>query len=338
MLVSAAAGADLRRAVADKSRPAPEYLRLQQRHGVDLLDWTELGVEDGHRSIVRSLRQCRTALSRAGGYDVIFSDGEHLGIPLGLALRTTTRTPHLTIGHNLLTPAKVRLLRHLPASGIDRIVVHSPEQVSEIARRTAIPRSKLIVVPYGVDTSFWSAADEAEDNLVVSAGREHRDYRTLVEALPTGVRAIIADHSPHTPHATRRDPLDWPPSVTRVAVDPQGLRALYARATVVVVPVVETLMPAGITTLLEAMSMGQAIVATETTGLRGILTHGQNAMLVAPGETGAMRNTIAELLKSSETRQELGIRARRTAVERFDVDVFADALAGHLRAIGESQP
>lgn len=335
MLVSAPVTASLREDVARGTRPKPEYLSLESRYDVDLLDWTRLGLTGGHRSVVRSLTHTVAGLRRARGYNVVFSDGEHLGIPLGAAMRSVQmRVPHLMIGHNLLAPAKARLLRHLPIPGVDVAVVHSAGQVDRLVAETAVPRAKLAVIPYGVDTRFWSSsaapAAGVEGDLVASAGREHRDYRTLVEALPADARLRIADHSLFTPRATREDPAVWPANIERVALHPSGLRDLYAKAAVVVVPVVETLMPAGITTLLEAMAMGKALVVTETSGLRGIVEDGRTGLLVPPGDSRAMRSAIERLLTSPGERTALGTRARQEAVARYDVEVFTDALVACL--------
>lgn len=332
MLVSASVDAQLRSNATLGQRPTPEYLVLESRHDVELLDWSAFGVRSGHRSVTRSLQHAAVAARRAAQADVVFSDGEHVGIPLALAMQAMRiDTPHVMIGHNLLTPAKQRLLRHLPLGGVDRVLVHSPNQVGHIVSATRLPAEKLAVVPYGIDATFWSApADQEEPDVVVSAGREHRDYRTLVAALPAAAKLTIADHSPFTPHATRCDPDDWPANVERVALDPAGLRRLYSRAAVVVVPVVESTMPAGITTLLEAMAMGKAVVATDTSELRGVVQHGESGLVVPPGDVTAMGAAIQDLLTSPARRRALGHRARQAVLDRYSVEVYASSLAGHL--------
>jgi glycosyltransferase involved in cell wall biosynthesis len=332
MLVSAAVDPQLRRDVAAGRRPMPEYLSLESRYGVELIDWSKLGIHSGHRSVRRSLQHVAIALRRAGQVDVVLSDGEHVGIPLTLGMRALRiDTPHVMIGHNLITPAKKRILRHLPLRPSDRVLVHSTNQVGRIVSETAMSADQLAVVPYGIDTTFWSGPQESgEDAYVVSAGREHRDYRTLVAALPDAARLTIADHSLFTPHATRRDPEVWPSTVERVALDAAGLRELYGRAAIVVVPVVESLMPAGITTLLEAMSMGKAVVVTETSELEGVVQNGESGLTVQPGDVRGMQAAINHLLASPSTRRTLGDRARQVALERYDVNTYADALARHL--------
>jgi glycosyltransferase involved in cell wall biosynthesis len=333
MLVSAIADADLREGVSAGGWPTPEYLRLESHHDVELLDWHQLGLGVGRRSVRRSVRHVTAALGRVRDFEAVLSDGEHIGIPLALAMRRRRTHPcHVMIGHNLLTPTKTRVLRYSDAGQrLDCVVVHSANQLPQIAAQTGLPPDKLAVIPYGVDTAYWSSrVDIEEDQLVASAGREHRDYRTLVASIPTGANLVIADHSPFTPGATRRDPDAWPTTARRVALDPPGLRTLYSRAAVVVVPVVDSPMPAGITTLLEAMAMGKAIVVTETPALRGVVQDGETGITVRPGDVNGMRDAIGDLLASPCARQLLGARAREIAVERYDVEVYASALAGLL--------
>jgi hypothetical protein len=317
----------------------PEYLALEERHGVELFDWSRLGASGGHRSVARSMRHVMAALGPARGVDVLFADGEHIGIPMALLSRALRiDTPQLTIAHNLLRPAKQRILRHLRVRPVDRFLTHSTNQVRSIVATTRLSEDQLAVVPYAVDTSYWSGTDDGADaGLVVSAGREHRDYRTLVSALPSGATLTIADHSIFTPQATRCDPAVWPPSVQRVALDAAGLRELYRQADVVVVPVIDSSMPAGITTLLEAMSMGKAVVVTESSELRGVVEHGASGLVVETGDVAGMHRAIESLLSSPSTRRALGRRAREVAVERYDVNLYADRLADHLndlRALG----
>ena len=333
MLVSAVVDHELRADVAAGRRPTPEYLRLESDHGVELLDWSKLGLSAGQRSVQLSLKHVSRAVRRAGQVDVVFSDGEHVGIPLALAMQARrVRAAHVMIGHHLLTPAKKRVLRRLPvARHLDRVLVHSQHQLDGIISETGLPTERLAVVPYGVDATFWSGPpDQEERGLVVSAGREHRDYRTLVAALPSSATLSIADHSPFSPHATRRDPDTWPANVERVQLDPLRLRELYRRASVVVVPVVESTMPAGITTLLEAMAMGKAVVVTETAELRGVVEDGVTGLTVRPGDVTAMRAAIEHLVDSPSTRLALGHRARQVILESYDVDVYARLLARHL--------
>jgi glycosyltransferase involved in cell wall biosynthesis len=336
MLVSVTLGVDVRVAVSSRKRPLPEYLVLEREYGVDLLDWATVGLQPGTRSVARSLKHVAATLSRTRHADVILSDGEHLGLPLALALKVmSSDVPHVMIGHNLLNSRKRRLLAHVRLRPMDRVIVHSERQVDAIVRSTALRLDQLAVIPYGIDTQFWTSREGAfgaEHNHIVSAGREHRDYATLVDALPATARLTVADHSPFTPSATRRDPVTWPDFVSRVTADYLRLRRLYEHAAIVVVPLIESDMPAGITTLLEAMSMGKPVIVSGTQELQGVVQDRENGLVVPPDDVPAMGAAIAELLDDPILRAHLGMRARQAAVERFDVRCYAAALADQLAA------
>jgi glycosyltransferase involved in cell wall biosynthesis len=273
--------------------------------------------------------------------EVVFSDGEHLGIPLAIAMRVLRiRTPHLVIGHHLTTPAKMVIFRWVRAHRrMDRILVHSANQIDMVAKRFAPLAEHLCVVPYGVDTQFWSPQPIPEQgDLLVSAGREHRDYDCLLRACPDSARLFIADDSLHSPNARRREPDRWPANVERRGLDRIGLRTMYARAAVVAVPVIDTPLPFGITTVLEAMSMGKVVVVSATEGLSDVIEDGVTGVLVPPGDDVALRNAIEGLLGDPKKRREVGRRARRAAIERFGLDIYVANLARHLHEVAQLVP
>jgi len=252
------------------------------------------------RSGVRSLQHVLAALRRAGRYDVLLSDGEHIGIPLALAKRALDlRVEHVVIGHHLTTPRKARAFKVLRAQlGMSALVVHSPRQAELARSRLRVPGSLLLEVPYGVDPEFWRPQARAEEPLIVAAGREHRDYSTLAAAcadLPAEV--FIAGGSPFSPGSTWSAPATWPDNFGCRRVDYSELREMYARAQVVVIPVLETDFQAGITSVLEAMAMGKAVVTTRTRGRQPVVRDGDTGLLVAPGDARALRAAVARLLR-----------------------------------------
>lgn len=329
MLVSASVSPQLRNEASARARPRPEYLVLEGGHGVELLDWSHVVRRPVRRTSTGSLRQAATALLGSRGVAAFLSDGEHVGLPLAQALALHPRRPgHVVIAHHLTTPSKRRLLR-LPgvAKAVDFFVVHSQAQVDALVADAELAPEQVRLVPYGVDTDFWSADPVQEDPLVVSPGREHRDHVTLASAMDgLDARAFVTDGSSHSPAARRRVPAAWPANVDRGSVGLGALRELYARAAVVVVPLVATDFPAGVTVAVEAMAMGKAVVTSSTEGLRGALADPGAVVTVPPGDVRAMRLAITSLLDDPERRRRLGERARSAAHEHHDVRHFAAAL------------
>ena len=71
--------------------------------------------------------------------------------------------------------------------------------------------------------------------------------------------------------------------------------------------------------LLEAMSVGSAIIASDTPPLREVISHGETGRLVDFFDTDTFATEIIALLTDSEQRQRLGSQARNFAREHFDL-------------------
>lgn len=340
MLVSAAAGEKLRRDVLDGVRPRPEYLRLEHE-GVELLDWSRLRPQLKKRTWPGSVSHARTAMARLGSVDAVFSDGEPVGVPLALGLMARgIKKPHLVLGHRLTSRHKRLFFTALKSHhGMSRILVHSPLQVNEIPRILGIPRTKLALVPYYADGAFWKPRPVAEDKLVVSAGREQRDYATLVRACSRpDVSVFIADGSVHSPGAHHRGPDRWSSNITARFADYAELRELYARAAVVAVPLIDNDFQAGVTTLLEAMAMGKAIVTSATSGKSDVIQDGVTGLTVPPGDVGRLREAIDFLLAHPKERRRLGRNAKDAFDAQFNIDLYVASLLNHLGQIATAQP
>jgi glycosyltransferase involved in cell wall biosynthesis len=69
------------------------------------------------------------------------------------------------------------------------------------------------------------------------------------------------------------------------------------------------------TKIFEYMAMGKAIVASRLGQIGEVLSDGETALLVAPGNTDEIVDAIARLVDSSELRARIGSRAREVAVK-----------------------
>jgi hypothetical protein len=332
MLVSAAADQRLRADVKEGARPRPEYLRLEEE-GVDLLDWSRLDPPHTKRSWLGSVRHVRAALDLARRCDVVFSDGEPVGVPMALAMMARgIELPHLMLGHRLTARHKRLFFRIMKSHrGMTRILVHSHRQLEAIPPLLGVPRAKLAFIPYYADGAFWRPQRHPEEQLVVAAGREQRDYETLVAACSErDVSVFIADGSVHTPGARHRGPAAWPENVRAGFADYRALRDLYASAAVVAVPLIENDFQAGVTTLLEAMAMGKAVVVTATSGQVDVVEDGVTGLTVPPGDVARLRHAIRFLLEHPRERKRLGRNAKDAFESGFTLDAYTAKLLEHL--------
>ena len=343
--------------------PKKDYAAIASRLHADLLDWsvakrsvllrllcTVLGV-----SIVQATLACQ----RRHPYDVILTDGEHIGIPLACLLKLTgAKTRHVTIGHRLSSAKKrpfFRLLRvqtHMHA-----VVMHSRYQYELALNRLLFSPDQLVLLPYQVDPDFWHPIQADEERLVVSAGLEFRDYPTLFQAVDGLDARLIVGAASHW--SRRKNTALSAPRPANVEVSSytyQTLRELFARAAVVAVPVDDVDFQAGITTILEAMAMGKPVIATHTYGQTDVVedrrsvTRGArerarpisllrnvadeedvpiepNGFYVPPKDPEALQRAILFLLDHPEERARLGAAGRRAVERLMTVDQFAERIA-----------
>ena len=87
---------------------------------------------------------------------------------------------------------------------------------------------------------------------------------------------------------------------------------------------------AGITTILEAMAMGKAVVCSRTAGQTDALVDGVTGIYVPPGDPLALRGALERLLADPPLASALGREARAWAVTHADVAIYADRLGAHV--------
>ena len=115
------------------------------------------------------------------------------------------------------------------------------------------------------------------------------------------------------------------------------LRELYAASRFVVMPLVDVDFQAGITTILEAMSMSRAVVCTRTAGQTDTIDDGVTGVYVTPGDVDALRASITRMLGDDSLSIELGKQARAWVVEHADIQQYAQRLARVVQMLRSSR-
>ena len=333
--------------VASDRHPTMDYhalaAALRDRHGltVDTLDYAAVDADStpavrlARKAGGRDAALAALAFARREEYAAIFSNGENVGVPLALLLGLTPRrVGHVTIGHRISTRKKQFFFRTLKAHRrLDRIFVYARAQYDWGVGRLGVAPRKLALIPFHADDRFYRPLPASADpNLICSAGLEWRDYPTLIEAVADmpDLSVRLAAASPWSKHEDQTAGRALPPNVDARRYDYAALRALYAESSFVVVPLRETDFQAGVTTILEAMAMGKAVVATRTTGQTDVITDGENGLTVAPGDVAGWRRAITRLRADHALRERLGRNARRWVEENASLDRWAVCLAGAI--------
>lgn len=74
--------------------------------------------------------------------------------------------------------------------------------------------------------------------------------------------------------------------------------------------------------ILEALSIGMPIITTNSPGCKETVINKQNGILIAPNTLTPLMAAIRYFLENPETIRPMGIRSRKLAEERFDVEII----------------
>jgi glycosyltransferase involved in cell wall biosynthesis len=203
------------------------------------------------------------------------------------------------------------------------------------------------LTPFTVDTQFFAPAraddgggdgDDPRPAMIATAGLERRDYPTLIEAARgLDVRVVVAAASPWSRRRDSTAGVDLPSNVEVRSLPFAPLRRLYADARFVVMPLDDVEFQAGVTTILEAMAMGKAVVCSRTRGQTDVIVDGETGVYVPPGDSEALRAAIERLLADPEQADALGREGRRYVEQECDVEVYARRLGALVARTASSR-
>lgn len=329
---------DLRTAIASGRRPRADYVEMARAFDAELLDRS--GALGATGTLGRLLQRVGAdvplawaCFTRAKRHRVVFTDGEQVGIPYAaLSWLRRTRPRHVMIGH-VLSPRKKALVHRLLRlqRRVDILVVYSSAQHRFAIDELGYRPDQVVLSTFMVDIEFWRpdhvTVTPRERPLICAVGQELRDYPTLVDAVRgLDVDVAIAAVSPWSTREDSSAGLDVPGNVAARGYDLFDLRQLYADAAFVVVPLQETDFQAGITTILEAMSMGKAVICTRTTGQDDTIVDDETGIYVQPGDIGELTGAIARLRDDPAEAARLGANGRRWVIEHADLDAYVARL------------
>ena len=304
--------------------PRGEYAVLSQNHFDQVITMYERGMNPG--SAAARGRFALVAHRDSWGAKNIFLGEEFPGIQY-LALQALFRRPKsiAMIIHNVTSKKRRLLLANLGLVRlVDRMLCLSTQSKRDLVEMYGVSASRVIVIGSRVDTDFFRPEQGTTTQLVCSAGAVNRDYGTLVEAVrPLGITTKIAADTAWRYSATPILPANIPAFVEmRSWGNYRNLRALYAAAAVVVVPLLKPHVLSGVTVALEAMAMGKPVILTHSPYVADFLTDGETGFFVPAGDSAALRERIRYVLDHADEAERIGARAREWVCERFTVDHY----------------
>jgi glycogen(starch) synthase len=207
----------------------------------------------------------------------------------------------------------------------DAVIANSKYTLRQLSALYSIHPKKKWVVANGVaDVFYGSCTLVNREDLVLAAGRlvAQKGISNFVDACrllsewhPTTKFGIIGEGVLRLPLQSQiedlglSDRFEFPGYVNQ-----KQLAYHFSRSKVVVVPSIYE--PFGLVAA-EAMACGSCVVASDTGGLREVVEHGHNGLLVEVGNANAIAEAVSHLLSKSESWTVLSHRSKLSAKERF---------------------
>jgi glycosyltransferase involved in cell wall biosynthesis len=287
------------------------------------------------RTVVRRLRQ----LVETNGVDVLHTHGYKADI-YGYAAAWPRRVALVATCHNW--PSRLKSMRAYAA--IDRLALRNFDRVATasspvagILNRWGVEANRLRTIPNGVDMAPFQRACR---NRAPGGGRRVGFIGRLVEdkggaVLITAAQAVIqacpetkfvfAGEGPARPA--------WEELAARLGIASQvvfigrqeNMPEFYASLDVVVLPSFQECMPM---CLLEALSAGKPVVATDVGSVAEVVRQGVTGLLCEPRDAGALSTAIMRFLRDAEFAERLSEQGRAHIAEHFSSEVIARRYLG----------
>jgi glycosyltransferase involved in cell wall biosynthesis len=211
--------------------------------------------------------------------------------------------------------------------------VLSEWEVEQYAREFGVPAERFRFVPYAWRMSALGApAPASSGSLVVAAGRAFCDWPTLFEAARSADWPLLVICGAPDRALVERLNADGRAEVL-CEVAPKRARELLRGAAVSVLPMYDGGVSQGHVRLCDAVEAGAAVVASRVRSLEGYVEEGRTAVVVAPGDAGALRGAIDELMGDPAAREGIA----RAAFERAGKWTWGDYL-GAIAGLGRGDP
>jgi glycosyltransferase involved in cell wall biosynthesis len=335
-------------------RPA----RREFRDAIDVAEYALMCTAAFPEPLTFSLRAARE-LSGRPPYDVVH-DNQCLGYGL---LRIARRTPVVaTVHHPISIDRRLDLARATRgqrrlslrrwysfsrmqarvARRLPRLITVSDSACVDVAREFDVPYDRLGVVHNGVDPELFRPLDVARVPgrviAIASSDLPMKGIDTLLEAIAKlsterEIELTLVGKGGLTPTTAVAIARFGIGDRVRVEgrIETLKLVDLYAEAQVAVVP---SLYEGFSLPAVEAMSCAVPLVATTGGALPEVVgRHGDAALLVPPGDPGALAAALARLLDDASARRTLGRAGRRRAQQLFTWRATALATIDEYRRV-----
>jgi glycosyltransferase involved in cell wall biosynthesis len=269
----------------------------------------------------RARKIVRSQQSKAG----IITNFPQLPLTLGcLQQLSVAPIPTLAWSFNIgvLPDGIKRKLSQLGLRRINKFVVHSRAEIDACSDWLDLPKERFEFVPLQRPVTQGRIAEDIQSPFIVSMGSAGRDYALLFQVLAElRYRTVVVAGM----HAV--EGLAIPSNVeVKSNLTITQCHELLQRSRLSVTPISNTKTASGQISLIDAMNFSKAQVVTRCPGSVDYVDHGEQALLVDPGDYVGLKEALGRLWEDDSLRDHLARSGRKRMI-----DELSDEAAGrHL--------
>lgn len=232
----------------------------------------------------------------------------------------------------MLYPGVKKILARSILENIDKFIVHSKRERDSVSSWLNIDKSRFEFIPLQRGRIQITEEEDHDDPFILSMGSANRDFKTLFLAVEKlGIKTVVV-----TKKSVVKN-LDIPKNVkilTELTIN--ECRCLSQKAVINVVPLIDSPTAAGQVTIVEAMRMNRAVIATRCVGSEDYICHDKTGLLVEPYSVDDLTTAINQLWLDSNKRQIISVTAGEYAQNHFSDEVVGRELGRILNQFQRS--
>lgn len=224
---------------------------------------------------------------------------------------------------NFITKYFTNLFMKLLIYTCNNLIFLSESEYEEAKSRCSNQKSKMQYIPFCIDTSFWSRENEyINNNKILFIGNDGNRNYGLVEKIANNLKDTSSTL------VTRRIPesgLNKNVKLFRTSwksnhISDKDLKKIYEEASLVFIPLKDSLQPSGQSVALQAMSMGVPVMISDTAGFwdRNNLIDKENILIVQSENVDDWCYKIQEILDNDTLLKNISEKAVTTVQKYYD--------------------
>jgi glycosyltransferase involved in cell wall biosynthesis len=193
-----------------------------------------------------------------------------------------------------------------------------------------IPKNRIVYLPNSVDTNFFKPGKNKEENLLLYVGRitELKGLHLLIEALKylkKNVRLVIigppdwnTSYYQKLLNTFERENAKGKHKISYLgAMEQSEIVKWYQKASLFILPSFVEGFPV---TVLEALSCGTPVVATNVGGIPEVIQNNETGILIPPSNPVSLAKAIDHLLENEDIRLEMTRRGRENVQKQYSLE------------------